>query len=383
MTNPFNLSPATDTTRSRKLAGLLAVNVLLALALLSVSAETTAVAGPTATLSAAPTLRLTGDVDSNSPALWDLVDGRPLLYVLTSTAGQPRVASGQSIARMGGAAAVGFVTHPGHGVWMEAVVADESGTWYGYYHNEIPALLCNRPDRTLPRIGAARSRDRGQTWEDLGIILEAPPGWHSCSTRNRYFVGGVGDFSVMLDPTGTDLYVFFSQYSLPHQMQGVAVARLLWAGRDQPQGAVSVWADGVWQPASAQPSDADDATSERQWTYPAGSSLLPGRHAWHDLEPRNDAFWGPSVHWNTYLRQYVMLLNRAKDEDWQQEGIYVSFAPSLENPAAWSPPQRVLAGGSWYPQVIGLESGSGTDKTAGKRARLFVSGTSNHVIEFQ
>jgi hypothetical protein len=387
MTHPFKLSPATDTPRSRKLTALVAVNVLLALALLSARAEITAVSGPTgpptATLSAAPALRLAGDVDSNSPAVWDLVEGRALLHVLTSTAGQPSIASGRFIARLGEAAAVGFVTHPGHGVWMEAVVADESGTWYGYYHNEIPALLCNRPDRVLPRIGAARSRDRGQTWEDLGIILEAPPGWHSCGTRNSYFVGGVGDFSVMLDPNATDLYVFFSQYSLPRQMQGVAVARLLWASRDQPQGAVSVWADGVWQPASSQPIDPDDATSEFQWTYPAGTSLLPVRHAWHDLEPLNDAFWGPSVHWNTYLRQYVMLLNRAKDDDWQQEGIYISFAPSLQNPAAWSPPQRVLAGGSWYPQVIGLEFGSGTDKTAAKRARLFVSGASDHFIEFQ
>ena len=38
-----------------------------------------------------------------------------------------------------------------------------------------PATVCQRPELTLPRIGAARSRGRGETWEDLGIILETPP----------------------------------------------------------------------------------------------------------------------------------------------------------------------------------------------------------------
>jgi hypothetical protein len=78
-----------------------------------------------------------------------------------------------------------------------------------------------------------------------------------------------------------------------------------------------------------------------------------------------------------------MLLNRAKDESFGQEGIYVSFAPTLENPRLWTPPQRILAGGSWYPQVIGLEAGDGTDKIAGARARFFMGGTSHHSIEFE
>jgi hypothetical protein len=35
----------------------------------------------------APELRLTGQVDSNSPAIWDLVEGEPRLHVFTSSAG--------------------------------------------------------------------------------------------------------------------------------------------------------------------------------------------------------------------------------------------------------------------------------------------------------
>jgi hypothetical protein len=89
------------------------------------------------------------------------------------------------------------------------------------------------------------------------------------------------------------------------------------------------------------------------------------------------------VHWNTYLEQYVMLLNRASDERWSQEGIYVSFARSLEDPGAWSPPVRLLSGGAWYPQVMGLAFGEGTDKVAGQRARFLMSGISDALIEFR
>lgn len=40
------------------------------------------------------------------------------------------------------------------------------------------------------------------------------------------------------------------------------------------------------------------------------------------------------------------------------------------------------AEGRWYPQVVGLETGEGTDTLAGARARFFLSGTSTCIIEF-
>jgi hypothetical protein len=45
--------------------------------------------------------------------------------------------------------------------------------------------------------------------------------------------------------------------------------------------------------------------------------------------------------------------------------------------------QKLLDGGRWYPQVMGLEPGTGTDRLAGERARFFMSGTSEHEIVFQ
>ena len=343
-------------------------------------AQTPAV--PSVTLAPAPAISLTGEVDSNSPAVWDLVDGVETLQVVTSIAGQPSLASGRRLARLGPAEPVEFVTHPGDGVWMESVIADEGGTWYGYYHNEVPATQCDRPDLTLPRIGAARSRDRGETWEDLGIILEAPPGWHDCATPNQYFVGGVGDVDVLRDRDSKDLYLFFSQYSRPPEVQGVAVARLAWADRDQPTGKVQVWVNGIWRPASNSVTEDADGVSHSDWIYPAGSPLVPVTLPWHDADLRADGFWGPSVHWNTAIQQYVMLLNRAKDEQFTQEGIYVSFAPVLDDPTAWTAPQKLMDGGDWYPQVMGVESGSGSDKQAAAVARFSVNGKSHAYITF-
>lgn len=336
---------------------------------------------PVATLTPAPQIHLPGPVDSNSPAVWELDGGRQVLHVLTSVNGAPSLATGPAVARMGAATPVTFTSHPGHGVWMEAVVADVDGTWYGYYHNEIPAEVCGRLDRTVPRIGAARSTDFGLTWDDLGVILEAPPEGLVCGSPNEYFLGGVGDLSVVLDRDSAFLYVFFSQYSEGPSAQGVAVARLPWAARDAPVSQLAVWVDGAWVPARSRTFLVDDQP-QLTWDYPAGTPLVAPTQAWHDRNPRVDAFWGPSVHWNSHLERYVMLLNRSSDDAFGQEGIYVAFGTSLADPSTWSTPTRIMAGGKWYPQVLGIERGTGSDKEAGARARLFLGGTSTFFIDF-
>jgi hypothetical protein len=331
-------------------------------------------------LVSAPKLTLPGKVDSNNPLVWHDEDGTPVLTAITSFGGEPRLARGPSVDALAEDGPAAFESHPGDGVWMEAVVADDAGPWDGSYHHERPALECGRPDRQLPRIGAMRSLDHGRTWTDLGVLIDAPPGSAACTSTGRFVLGGVGDVSVALDHDHAYLYVFFSQYERDPSVQGVAVARMPWADRDHPQGALAVWNDGAWLPSTSSP--ADDDPDRLTWATPIGTPLVRATRPLHDGQAAADVFWGPALHWNTYLERWVMLLNRAENEQFGQEGIYVAFAPTLDDPGAWSAPVKIRKGGEWYPQAVGLERGVGTDAVAGERARFFMVGTSSQYIVF-
>lgn len=332
---------------------------------------------PTATLTPSEPMTLPGEVDSNSPVVWDRSDGRTEMFVLTSVAGQPFIAAGENLTALQPPVPVTIEPWPGGGVWMEAVVRDHD-SWYGFYHNENQAEPCFRGNLNYPRIGVARSNDFGATWTDLGIVLDMSPDTFACGTSNRYFVGGFGDMSVVLDRESHDLYIYFSQYGRNPSQQGIGVARLAWADRDDPIGKLSVWSDGVWLPATR----VEGEDGVERVIYPGATPLVTPTRPWHDRDRVVDAFWGPSIHWNAYLQQYVMLVNRARDETWTQEGVYISFSPRIDDPLAWSAPQRILSGGRWYPQVVGLKVGRGTDALAGRVARFFMGGRSDHVIEF-
>jgi hypothetical protein len=320
---------------------------------------------PTARLVSASRFDLPARIDSSNPAVWSLIDGVQRLFVISSWGGVPVRTSGATLDSLRNDGPVVFTSHPGHGVWIESIIPAEDGTWYAYFHHERSADVCGRPDRQLPRIGALRSADQGQTWDDLGIIIDAPPGTDACDSDNRFVLGGVGDVTAALDAASQDVYLYFSQYSRDPAAQGVAVARLAWADRDQPVGKVSIWNSGAWLPDGS------------------GTPLTRTRQPFHDRSGTNDVFWGPSIHWNTYLEQYVMLLNRAKDDQFGQDGIYVSYSPTLSDPTRWTTPVKIFNGGDWYPQVIGTEAGTGTDRTAGKRARFFMTGRSTRLIEFE
>ena len=138
-------------------------------ALVSLGAQS---AVPTARVVRAPRLLLSGEIDSNSPMTWDLVDGTWTLFAMASWAGIPSRLSGPALDRMERSDTVTITPHPGHGIWVEAVVADDGGTWYGYYHHEVAGDVCGAPLQSILQIGSARSVDRGRTWQDIGIVLE-------------------------------------------------------------------------------------------------------------------------------------------------------------------------------------------------------------------
>ena len=313
-------------------------------------------------------------VDSNSPAFWRLVDGVDQLHVMNSYDGLRQMSRGPTLDTLTLAHPATCTTQCDGRRWLEAILQDGDGTLYGYYHGEPNRIVCEGVEgKTAPRIGASRSRDGGRTWEDLGIFLEAPAGTEQCETPNQYFVGGFGDVSAILDRGQTWVYFFFSAYVGEPSQQGVVVARMLWADRDLPVGNVAVWDASVWRYPSVDPPGVASVPSP----------LYPASVSWHDPSGRVDAFWGPSVHWNTYLEQYVMLLNRAADSAWTQEGIYVAFSPVLDDPSCWTVPYKILSGAWWYPQVMGLERGAGTDKMAGQVARFFTEGRSEYLIVFE
>jgi len=305
-----------------------------------------------------------GECDCNCPAHWDA----GTLYVFNS-AGHPWRISGRDLFGLDQSyARTEYNNQANGGRWIECTWKADDGVLYGWYHHE-PAGLFPGTHLTAPKIGAVRSTDNGAHWEDLGIVLEARPGTLNPNTKNYYFGGGNGDFSIMVDAPKRYVYFLISAYAGEPGEQGVAVARMRYADRDQPAGKVWKWHAGGW----GEPGLGGRVTP-----------IFPAMIDWHRADA--DAFWGPSIHWNAYLQQYVMLLNRAKDYKWTQEGVYVTFNGDLAKPGNWSAPQRILAGlraDQWYPQVLGLDAAKGeTDKLAGRVARLFVRGESRWEIQF-
>jgi hypothetical protein len=240
---------------------------------------------------------------------------------------------------------------------LEAVHRVPPKKLYGWYHAERAACGGNH---TVPVIGAASSMDGGKSWTDSGTILQASdPSDIDCETPNDYFAGGYGDFSVVLDSTTTPnyLYFFFSSYRQNEAEQGVAVARM--ELDDAPGGAVQVWQTGGWC--------APEACGDVLPIFPP----VP-QHGWHTEDP--NVHWGPSVHWNTYLESYVMVMNHARTEAWGDDGFYVSFNADLANPSGWTTPSLLCTNDPedqppiWYPEVFGREYASGTNVLAGQEA---------------
>jgi hypothetical protein len=305
-----------------------------------------------------------GDTDCNSPAHW-----KGDTFFLFNSAGHPWRSAGPDLFNLSQSyLRCEYDNKVNGGRWIECTWKAKDGRLYGWYHME-PGGLCPGTRLTAPKIGAVRSTNNGAAWQDLGIVLESRPNTLRCETTNYYFAGGNGDFSIMLDAKEQFLYFFISTYAGDVSEQGVSLARLAWADRDQPVGKVLKWHQGQW----AEPGLGGRVTP-----------IFPAMIDWHRVDA--DAFWGPSIHWNTHLQQYVILLNRAKDRRWTQEGVYVTFNPDLANPTQWTPPKKILGdlgADRWYPQVIGPDKSKGeTDKLAGRAARLFVRGLSRWEILF-
>ena len=301
-------------------------------------------------------IRLAGTSDSNSPVYRE--GGK---FVVFQSYSLPLIVEGTSQAGPLRARPVLLNSFAHYPLWIESVWADDDGALYAWYHHE--QWICSS-GLSAPVIGALVSRDGGNTFQDLGIILES--GYPTdCSAKNGFFAGGHGDFTVLLD--GSRQFFYFTNYSGPADSQGVAVARLPFSARSRPIGQVLKF-------------------YQNNWTEPGLkgrlTAIMPAKASWTRAD--TDLFWGPSLHWNTHLQQFVMLLNRTCCEPgWPQEGVYVSYNPDLSIPTNWSAPVKLLDRDQarWYPQVIGRPP-SGTDRLAGRIARFYMGGDSAFEIVF-
>jgi hypothetical protein len=298
-------------------------------------------------------------VDSNSPGFWK--DGQFRLF--NSTERGPILGSGPDQFALDTMQNVQMRAINPWPYWMESVWQDPNGLVYGWYHQEFGPCPSGN-DLAVPRIGAAISYDGGITFLDMGSILTSGE-LSDCASQNGFVAGGVGDFSVILDQEHKYFYFLYSSYGGRLENEGICIARMPYDSRLFPSGAVQKYYQGAWSEPGMQGRE---------------SAILPAKVSWQ--QPNTNSFWGPSIHWNTYLQKYVVLLNHSCcTPRYPQDGIFITYNGDLSDPKGWSAPVRLVTDPGWYPQVIGTDS-TGSDQLAGQVAQFYIGGKSHWQIVF-
>lgn len=294
---------------------------------------------------------------------WSLADGRAY----------SEIARGRDIATLETQEAVtigndAFNTHR----WFESILPAEDGTLYGFYHSE-EKNPCGFYIKS-PEIGMTKSTDQGRTWVNMGIVLKADDNQNDCSAANGFFSNGAGDFAAIYDREKKFVYILFSNYPMQDRIhnQGVAAARIAVPDLDNPVGKVFKWYNGSY----SEPGIDGQAT--------------PFFRTFKDFTaPDPDSYWGPSVHYNNFLKKYVMVMTRTKGGNstkalWPTEGIYMSTNEDLSDPNGWSAPTKIVHGGNWYPQFIGFNRNAADSSTEmGEWGRFFMEGRSYYIVRFK
>ena len=240
--------------------------------------------------------------------------------------------------------------------------------------------MCRTSDKVMPRIGAARSlRPRRHVGDRSASILEAPPRTYDCTTEQLLLRGWRRRLQRPARPADRRTSISFTRCTFAIALGAGRRRGAPRVGRSRrSQRKDCVWRNGAWLPAAAL--GASDAAA---LVLPRGHANLPHDRVVARRRHRGGCVlgtFGPLEYTPVALRDAAEPRKRRRLR--HQEGIYISYAPSLDDPALWSNPTKILNGGQWYPQVLGLEDGLGTDKMAGEWARFYMLGSSHHFIRF-
>ncbi len=318
-----------------------------------------------------------------------------------------------------------------HGaVWFETIYQDKKDTsgktLYAVFHNEnYPATNPYNPltgqgyiDKLWPegltgaaspaavcRIGIMKSTDAGRSWINKGVFIEdlQPRMILKPHNTSKTFAGGVGDPSAVT--SGDYLYLFYGEYGYPGIYdaakynpltekggQCISIARIALNDLDNPGGKAKRW-NGTSFSANA------DAIGS-----PIPAIQIPAKEGGGPASNPKSAFhWGPSVSWNSYLNEWVMMMAKSEGPSWAGGSIYISYnrhknLGSGSNSQDWSKPVLLLNRPGhiiWYPSLQPLNTAEDiaakrTCLQLGRKARLFFKDQyqgkgdyySEYIIEF-
>lgn len=216
------------------------------------------------------------------------------------------------------------------GAWLYSVFPRTPADYLGFYHAEDHEFSGDPQSRFIAwkSIAQATSNDGGRTWSKGGQIITSAQ-----AKPQRPAWGGNGDFCVVRDGK-KDRWVCFYQEG-----------QLCMAVSSDPEGKPGTWFKfykGKFQ---------EPGLGGRNSPIPALAGLPGGN---------------PSVHFNTFLKKWVMVWHTWFGTPIRPDGLWISTSEDLED---WTNPKILIAAERnervWYPTIIGS-----TDLEAGQTAQL-------------
>ena len=210
------------------------------------------------------------------------------------------------------------------GSWLMSVFRKSGNDFIGFYHAEDHWYPHTSNDIAWKSLAVTYSSDKGKTWINGTQIITSPTTKPATPTW-----GGAGDCCVVWDH-------FNNRWMCYYQENWI-----LMAISTDPKGAPGTWKK-----------------------YYNGSFTEQGLGGQHTKLPGLSSVSGgnPSVHWNTYLKKWVMVWH-----GWSPASIYLSVSKDGIN---WDEPKSIIvssiSGRAWYPTIIG-----NTDVEAGQIAKIY------------